>query len=113
MSRRADGATAVARIGAMARRDAVIQLSYPVQLATQIGNVFFSAVLLYFIAKLVGRPPSLAAYEGDYFSFAVTGLLVMSFASLGLTTFSGSIAAEQVTGSLEALLVSPTRLATM
>jgi ABC-2 type transport system permease protein len=94
-------------LGAVARRDLSIQLTYHFQLFLQVVQVLFLTTTLYFVAKLVHHPRQLHRYGGDYFEFAVIGLMIMSFVGLGLTSFSRSISDEQRAGTLEMLLSSP------
>ena len=48
---------------------------------------------------------------GDYFAFALIGVVLVSFATLGLGTFSRTISDEQGGGTLEVLLSVPAPLA--
>lgn len=96
------------RIAAMARRDLAIELSYRIQFVLRLSQVVFFAATLFFISKLVDQPDSLRRFGGDYFEFALVGLIVTSFATVGLGAFSKSIADEQRAGTLEVLLTVPT-----
>jgi ABC-2 type transport system permease protein len=97
----------LAPVRAIARRDAAIELSYHFQLVLRLTQVVFLSMSLYYVSKLVGDPAELEQYGGDYFEFALTGMIVLSFANLGLSTFSRSISDEQRMGTLEVLLSSP------
>jgi ABC-2 type transport system permease protein len=94
-------------VAAVARRDLSIQLTYHFQLFLQIMQVLFLTTTLYFVSKLVHDPVPLQRYGGDYFEFAVIGLMIMSFVGVGLTSLSRSISDEQRAGTLEVLLSSP------
>ncbi|MFQ5575160.1 MAG: ABC transporter permease [Terriglobia bacterium] len=52
----------------------------------------------------------LEPYGGDYFSFVLIGIAFSGFLQTGLSTFSSSISSAQSQGTLEAMLVTPTRL---
>lgn len=104
-------ASALARVLAIARRDALVQLSYQFGLLARFSEVIVTATTLFFISKLVGTAGQLAPYGGDYFAFALIGAVVLSFATLGLGTFSRTISDEQQAGSLEVLLTTPVPLA--
>jgi ABC-2 type transport system permease protein len=97
-------------IGGVFRRDLRIQLSYPVQLASQGVGIAFSLATLFFVGKLVGNSPLLAQYQGGYFEFALVGLLVVTLAGVALQAFTGGLRAETAAGTLEFLLVSRTPL---
>ncbi len=96
---------------AIARRDLSIQLSYQFGLWARLAEVLLFATTLYFIARLVGSPVELAEYGGDYFVFALIGVVVVSFATLGLGSFSRTMSDEQRGGTLEVLMTVPARLA--
>jgi len=53
--------------------------------------------------------PYLEPYGGDYFSFVLIGIAFSSYLTTGLGSFSGSIRNEQMMGTLEAMLVTPTK----
>lgn len=54
--------------------------------------------------------PSLEMYGGNYFSFVLIGIAFTTYLWTGLGSFSGSIRNEQMMGTLEAMLVTPTRI---
>lgn len=97
--------------GAILRRDARTQLSYPFQYVTQGVGMLFSLFSFFFIGRLVGDSPALAGLRGGYFPFAVVGMVVVMLAGTALTSFTGAIRSEQGSGTLEILLASPARLA--
>jgi len=100
----------LARVFAVGRRDLSIQFSYQFQFATRFLQVFFLLASLYFASKLVTDAPQLNPYGGDYFSFVLVGLIVSSFVTVGLGTFTRTLAVEQQGGTLELLLSTPTRI---
>jgi ABC-2 type transport system permease protein len=69
----------------------------------------------YFLDKLFGSAviPYLEPYGGDYFSFVLIGIAFSSYLGVGLGTFSGSIRSEQMMGTLEAMLTTPTKISTI
>lgn len=61
-----------------------------------------------FLSRLVpDSQPELDKFGSDYFTFVLIGTASLSFFTLALGTFSGSLDTEQRQGTLEALLVSP------
>ena len=105
-------AATIHQIGAVARRDLRIEVSYQFQLALNLVTVLFAVGTSFFIAELVDSS-ALDEYGGDYFSFALVGILIMNAAVLGLGTFTARIGEEQRAGTLEVLLSTPTRLPTL
>ncbi len=102
---------------AFLKKDFLMEISYRFAFFLQFGGIFFSVVMFYFVAKLIGDAPtvqsSLSRYGGEYFSFVLVGIAFSNFLSVGLGSFSTSIRGEQMMGTLEAMLVTPTRLSTV
>ncbi|HDY69958.1 MAG TPA: ABC transporter permease [Actinobacteria bacterium] len=94
-----------------------METSYRFSFFLQFGGIFFSVVMFYFVSELIGSAPSvqqsLSRYGGNYFSFVLIGIAFSNFLSVGLGSFSSSIRGEQMMGTLEAMLVTPTRLSTI
>jgi len=98
--------------GAFLRRDLSQALSYRFAFVLQLGSILFSVAIFYFLSRLFGSgvAPQLEAYGGDYFSFVLIGLAFTGFLGLSLSNFADSIREGQVMGTLEIMLLSPTRL---
>lgn len=103
------------KVLAFVARDFRIELSYRFAFFLRFLGIFFSVATFFFIAKLFGSSVSshLEAYNGDYFAFVLIGIAFSGFLSTGLSTFATSIRSAQAEGTLEAMLVTPTRLATI
>ena len=97
---------------AFIKRDFSQAISYRFSFMLQIGGVFFSVAIFYFLSELFGGAiaPQLKAYGGNYFSFVLIGLAFTGFLGLSLSSFATSIREGQVMGTLEIMLLSPTRL---
>jgi ABC-2 type transport system permease protein len=97
---------------AFLKRDFSQALSYRLSFLLQLGGIFFSVAIFYFLSRLFGGAvaPQLEAYGGDYFSFVLIGLAFTGFLGLSLSTFAQSIRQGQMMGTLEIMLLSPTRL---
>ncbi len=95
---------------AFLRRDALAEASYRLAFFLLFFGVFFSVTVFYFVARLFegSMLPYLAPYGGDYFSFVLIGIAFSSYFGVGLATFSSSLRTAQTTGTLEAMLASPT-----
>ncbi len=100
---------------AFLKRDFSLALSYRLSFILQIFGIFFSVASFYFLSRLFGSAlvPQLEQYGGDYFSFVLIGLAFTSYLGLSLSNFSGSIREGQMTGTLEIMLLSPTRLSSI
>src|SRR5579863_5305731 len=94
------------------KRDAVIAISYRGAFAVQLLGNFLVLGVAYFIGKTVGSQPmpSLARYGGSFPAFLLIGLALADCVGVSLTSFAREIREGQVTGTLEAILMSPVPL---
>ncbi len=99
-------------IWAFIKKDCSLALSYRLSFVLQFMGVFLALAAFYFLAQLIGGSMAgpLEAYGGDYFSFVLPGLALSTYMTLGLQTFSSVIREGQMMGTLEIMLLSPTRL---
>lgn len=100
---------------AFLKRDAITALSYRISFAVQLlGNILILG-LIYFIGKSIGSTPNSAfqEYGGSFFGFLLIGVALTDCAGVSLTTFAREIRDGQVSGTLEATLMSPVRLPLM
>jgi len=97
---------------AFLKRDLSLAMSYRLSFVLQFMSIFLSVATFYFVAQLFGSAvaPQLEAYGGDYFSFVLIGLAFSSYMGLSLSSFAHSIREGQMMGTLEIMLLSPTRL---
>jgi ABC-2 type transport system permease protein len=97
---------------AFLRRDFSQEVSYRLSFIMQLGGIIFSVAIFYFMSELFGAAvaPQLQEYGGDYFSFVLIGLAFTGFLGLSLSSFAQSIREGQIMGTLEIMLLSPTRL---
>ncbi len=97
------------------RRDAQSEVSYRFSFILQFLSIFFSVAVFYFMAELFGDSvnPYLEPYGGDYFSFVLIGIAFGAYFGVGLSSFSKSLRSSQTTGTLEAMLSTPTRISTI
>jgi ABC-2 type transport system permease protein len=100
------------RFWAFLERDFLNEVSYRFGFFLQFGGAFVSALTWFVISQLV-HPSALASagLEGvDYFSFVLVGLAFYLYLQSSLGAFASKIRQEQLTGTLEALLATPTRI---
>ena len=103
-----------ARLMAFLRRDLRDALTYKFSFVYSIFGIFLSSATFFFISRLVS--PGIAAlgpYGGDYFSFAVVGLAFSSLLGLFQEGLPSVIRSAQMSGTLEALLVTQTSVPTI
>lgn len=100
------------KISAFIKRDFLIETSYRFSFMLRFLGIFFSAAGFFFLAKLFGKniSPYLEPYGGDYFSFVLIGIAISSFLATSMRSFSSSISGAQLQGTLESILITPTRI---
>lgn len=93
-------------------RDLRTQMSYRLAFIMNVAGIFFSVAIFFFISKLLGSSinPYLAQYGGNYFAFVIIGLAVSGFMGTSMGVFASSISTAQAEGTLEVMLVTPTKL---
>jgi ABC-2 type transport system permease protein len=98
------------KIPAFMRRDLLITLSYRMAFVGDFVAIAIQAAMFGFVAKLVD-PSTLPTYGGGpigYFEYVMVGVVVTTVSGLLLQRVATAIRQEQMIGTLEALLVSPT-----
>jgi len=100
---------------AFIRRDFLIQASYRMSFFTQWIGLFISIFTLYYISKLVDARASsyLAGYGVTYFPFVLVGIAATSYIGTSMNSFSSNVTREIWSGTLEAMLATPTSLSTI
>ena len=101
----------VGKMGAFLRRDVLTALTYKVGFVSDWGALVFSAFLFYFVGRLVD-PSKLPQYGAggrtSYMEFVLVGLTLTLFVTLATTRVSAVLRQEQLEGTLEPLLMTPT-----
>ena len=103
------------KLAAFVRRDFKITLSYRMGAVTGLVGIVVQVVVLSFLGKLVD-PSRLPVFDGTratYVEFVVIGVCVNMAVLLLLHELSRALRTEQLTGTLESLLVTPTQVGTM
>ena len=105
----------LAKLPAFVRRDFLIAWSYRVAFLGDIVGLVFGLVVFYFVGKMVD-PSTVPTYAGDrptYLEWVVVGVALGAFISLGLGRVMAAVRSEQMTGTLESLLMTPTATTTI
>jgi ABC-2 type transport system permease protein len=98
----------LAKVWAFIRRDFLSLVSYRLAFFLQTLGMLFSLVAFYFMTKMMD--PDAAGLNGiPPFDYLLIGLAFLSYFSTALYAFATRIRNEQMMGTLEAMLVSPTR----
>lgn len=92
-------------------RDFHQEYSYRMNFAMQVIGVIGSLTIWYFLGSFFSQFPQLMDRLGgmDYFSYSVIGIAFLRYLTSLVGTFSRKVRQEQMTGTLEAMLVTPNR----
>lgn len=103
------------KIAAFVARDYTEATSYRLAFALRYFSALFTVLMFYFISGLLqgAASPHLSRYGGSYFAFVLVGIALSGYLRTSLTNFSYLIRNAQVTGTIEALLVTQTELPTI
>lgn len=102
--------TEARKVPAFMRRDLLVMLSYRVAFASDLLFIAVQAAMFGFVAELVdeSKLPSYGGVQAGYFEFVMVGVVITTVSGLLLQKVSTAIRQEQMIGTLEALLVTPT-----
>ncbi len=98
------------KLPAFARRDLLIMWSYRFSFFSDWLGIALQVLVFYFVGRLVD-PARLPTFGGDrtsYLEFVAIGLVFTSFMQIGLARIVTATRQEQLMGTLESLLVTPT-----
>jgi ABC-2 type transport system permease protein len=103
------------KLGAFARRDLLVAWSYRMSFVTDLVGLAGMAILFSLVGGMVD-PAKLPTYGGtqiSYLEFAVVGLSLGLLMQVGLDRVGQAFRNEQLLGTLESLLMTPTSAATI
>jgi ABC-2 type transport system permease protein len=97
---------------AFIKRDFLIAKSYKLMFMLNWGGIITTTLTFYFISKLFGKTinPYMLKYGTEYFPFVIIGIAFSTYLYTALSSFSDNLRMEQVTGTLEMLLLTPMRV---
>jgi ABC-2 type transport system permease protein len=98
------------KLSAFIRRDFLVLWSYRLSFLTSFVGLFGGALIFYFVGKMVDPTaiPTVGGKRVSYLEFAVVGMTLGGFVHLGLERVSAALRNEQLMGTLESLLTTPT-----
>jgi ABC-2 type transport system permease protein len=100
---------------AFLKKDFLNEASYKLGFLFNMITVLASILGYYYIDRLFGQEmvPHLEEFGVNYFAYVLLSMTFFSYAGVGLGSFSGRITAEQAEGTLEAILLTPTKISTL
>jgi ABC-2 type transport system permease protein len=99
-----------AKLPAFVRRDLLVSLSYRTAFVGDILGLLSQGLLFYFLGKMVGTNdvPEYGGEPTSYLAFAAIGVAVGVYLQFALTRVAAAIRQEQLQGTLESVLATPT-----
>ncbi len=100
----------VRKLAAFVRRDLLEMLSYRLAFVSDWLSMIGQVIVFYFVGRMV-NPQTIAAYGGSqvsYIEFVAVGIAITTVIDVGLGKVISAVRQEQLYGTLEALLASPT-----
>jgi ABC-2 type transport system permease protein len=103
------------KVLAFLKKDFLFESSYKLSFIFNIFGILISVLSYFFIDKLFGERivSHLEEFGVNYFSYVLLGMAFFSYIGVGLGSFSGRIQSEQMQGTLEAILLTPTKISTI
>jgi ABC-2 type transport system permease protein len=94
------------------KRDRIIETSYRAGLILRLGSSIVTVAVFFFISHAFGAAATsqIGQYGGDYFAFVLVGVAMTEFLGESVGGIGGNLREAQTTGTLELMLLSPSRL---
>lgn len=99
-----------AKVSAFMRRDFLTAWSYRMAFVSDIAGLLVQTFTFYFVGRMV-NPAVLPTFGGQrvtYLEYAAIGIVFGAFISIGLGQVASAVRQEQLMGTLESLLMTPT-----
>jgi ABC-2 type transport system permease protein len=95
---------------AFLKRDFLVATSYRTAFLMQLASILLGVPFIFFISQFLGNAGNglLKEYNNNYFAFLLIGVALTDYLTVSLTTFNTSIRENQMMGTLEIIMLSPT-----
>jgi ABC-type multidrug transport system permease subunit len=102
----------LAKLPAFLRRDFLTAWSYRMVFFTDLVSLVLQALMFYFVGRMVDETvlPQYGGGQTTYMEFVAVGIALSAVLTLGLRRVAASIRYEQMLGTLETLMLTPTRM---
>jgi len=102
------------KVLAFAERDAITAWSYRASFLTDLVSLGAHVLVFYFVGRLINASqlPSYNGHSSSYLQWACIGIALGMFIHFALERVSSAVRSEQLMGTFESVLVTPTRTAT-
>ncbi|MFH1776552.1 MAG: ABC transporter permease [Candidatus Omnitrophota bacterium] len=103
------------KVSAFIKKEFLSEISYRFAFFFHFFSIFAQIITFYFIDRLFGSriTPHLKPYGVNYFSYVLLSIAFFTYVGTGLSSLNQRIRTEQLIGTLEALLVTPTKISTI
>jgi ABC-2 type transport system permease protein len=103
------------KLPAFIRRDFLVALSYRMAFVADLVNLMGQVLVFYFIGRMIDASelPRFGGAEVTYLEFTSIGIALSAFIYVGMERVSAAMRGEQLMGTLESLLITPTASATI
>ncbi len=100
------------KIYALLKKDFILESSYKLGFIMNIFSVCASLLIYFFIDRLFGNQINsyMQEFGVNYFSYVLLSMAFFSYIGVGIGSFSSRIRLEQLQGTLESLLLTPTKI---
>jgi ABC-2 type transport system permease protein len=97
------------------KRDRTIETSYRAGFVLRLGGALVTVAVFFFISHSFGLASTadIQKYGADYFAFVLVGVALQQFLGQTVGGLGGSLRESQTTGTLELMVLSPSRLSTL
>ena len=103
------------KLPAFLRRDFLVAWSYRTNFVTDWVSLGVQALLFTFVGQLIdpSTMPTYGSTQASYVEFVAIGISLSVFVQIGLRSVSAGLRQEQLIGTLESLLITPTSTTTI
>jgi ABC-2 type transport system permease protein len=105
----------IRKLPAFVRRDFLVAWSYRLSFVSEWASLLLQAFMFYFVGLMVdpGKLPEFGGSKATYMEFVAVGIALSGFMHLALGRVASGIRNEQMAGTLESLMMTPTASATI
>ena len=103
------------KITAFLKKELRLQMSYRLDFVLGLLGIAGPVFIFFFIDRLFGHriTPYLEPYGSNYFAYILVSLALFNYVGAGLGSLAEKIREEELQGTLEAVLATPTRITTI
>lgn len=115
LRRRSGPRAELLKLGAFFRRDFLNAWSYRLSFASELMSLSVGVIMFYLVSRMVDPTlmPTFGGIRLTYMEFVATGVIIGVLVQIGVHRVTNAIEGEQVKGTLESLLMTPTRTPTL